>query len=212
MTPRLSHILAVALAVVSLVAGVVVLRLLAPPHPRLVQHKIEQPSDAERLQGAFLQPLRGVLAPEPAPPEPVTLEQSPPPGEATPSPPPPMTQAALVPSDVSGSLSFPPGFNAPLPPPRPTDFSGEQWPPTPPSRPRDLAALPPSPQPEPPVSPPPQEAAPQPQQPTPAPAPPAAEQSPPAQEKPGEAVLKPAPPDAFVKPQAPARFNMGDPV
>ncbi len=196
MTPRRTHLLAAALAVASIAAGVLILRVMPslPPLDAPGRLRQEAPLPEEtRPRAGFLQALRGHAAPEPSEPQaplpPATVAEPASPQSEPPAP------------DVAASLAFPPGFQAPLPPARPTNLLASA--PLPPIRPRDLAALPGEPAPPPAAGP---------VAPAVAPAPPPETPAPQLAAKPGEAVLRPAPEDAFTKPQAPARFNMGDPV
>ncbi len=190
MTPRRTHLFAAGLAVASIAAGILVLRLMPPRQQPAVSARApvlrtlppeESPAPPH---SAFLQALRRHAAPRP--------QEAPPARQAAEAPPPAVPGAAV-------SLAFP--EPPPPPPPRPQNLLAVALAaaPPPPIRPRDLAALLAAPEPTPPA---------EPVAPPPAPQPP----TPPPAAKPAEAVLRPAPEDAFTKPQAPARFNMGDPV
>jgi murein L,D-transpeptidase YafK len=255
MTPRRTHITLAALAIASLVIGVVALRLLSDVPERSMPAATSRdirvaiaPAASTAATGGnsglaarFLRGLRGHIAPESEPPSPagtMALVENP---EAwsRPDGAPAQAQAeAPLPPRRPADLAYresPPA--APLPPVRPVDLTmgGEAAPPResaaapplaqepaaaaapaepalanaplPPTRPRALAALTPSPSAPAPESSP-VLAAPVPAAPVP-PAAPAAEQ---LAAHTTEPVLRPAPPEVFSEPERPARFNMGAPA
>jgi hypothetical protein len=237
MTPRRTHTTLAALAIASLVIGVVALQLLSgvPERSaltstsrdiRVASGPVASPAatgGASGLAARFLPGLRGHMA-----------------AESEPSP--PAGTMALV--ENPESWSSPNGAlaqaqaGAPLPPRRPPDLAGRETAPPreqaaasplarepaavvapaepavanvplPPTRPRALAAL----------TPPPSASAPEssPVPPAPVPVAPdlAAPAAPAAQQlaaHTAEPVLRPAPPDVFNEPERPARFNMGAPA
>ena len=179
MTPRRSHLLLTGLALISIAAGVLILRFLpAPPRPpaRVAAQVVvpEAPPVQDNRHAGFWQELRRHAVPE-------ATELAPPAQEAA------IPEA--VESEPFASLEAP----IPLPPARPSDLAASGAIPLPPPRPVDLAALPPS------------------EQPTqPAPAPAAA--APQTAAIAPEAVMKPAPDDAFSKENVEPRFQMGSAV
>jgi hypothetical protein len=237
MTPRLSHLLAVALAVITIVAGALVLRYLpsAPLRAVVTAERAPEPAPligapsgphGESVSGAIIPGLRGRVGPEsPRPSEPPVAD-SPPPAAEAPSPAaeaPPLVAEAAPQVEASVEAVEKP---APLPPARPGDLAPPPLlhTPLPPARPSDLAALeapplqeplPTAPQVDVPLPPSrPRGLASAPSEPAveASPAPPAA--APPQQQvaRAPEPVLRPAPQEAFTPPEAPARFGMGDPV
>jgi murein L,D-transpeptidase YafK len=194
MTPRQSLLVPTVLGLFSIVAGVLTLRFMpTPPRP---PERVEfeapalksafqsgSPAWRETRDAGFLQELRRYQAAQAEPP---LVEEPAPVGVEEPIPVEEVAAAAPEPPTPEPEIALETAI--PLPPARPSDLPSADEFPFPPARPVDLAALPPG----------------QPAQSPVAAAPQTAAVAP-------EAVLRPAPDDAFTKEGEP-RFQMGSPV
>jgi len=191
MTLRKTHLMAAGLALISITAGMLALRFFpsAPWQVARPPSAAAPPRAAIAAAGAgFLQDLRGHMAPPESTADTTAAE----------APAAPLAEAA------ASAFSF---ETAPLPPARPRELAmlAPVAVPLPPPRPAELSEAAPEAAPA--------AAAPAPEAESPATPEPAAPSAATAVARAPEPVLKPAPDDAFSRPdQPPARFNMGDSV